>query len=312
MEVAIGHLEGKELKMLKGIDISNWQAGLVPHTLDIDFCIAKATEGNWFVDNACDGFIQDCIGHGILWGFYHFAGNADPVLEADWFVDNTANYFKHGIPVLDYEVDNGNDVYWVERFMQRVYDRTGVWCMLYTAASWLPRFQGSWITGKCGLWLAGYPYPAQTWRYDDPPYGCYPWEFIAIWQFTSSLQIGWNSGLDGDIAYMDAAAWAKYAQCSDASAHDLPPVQPVKDYNAVVNQVLDGLWGTGQDRYNRLTAAGYDADYVQALINDLYDVANQVIAGEWGNGETRHYNLNVAGYNYEQVQRIVNAIMDAH
>ena len=296
--------------MLKGIDVSNWQNGLVPSTMDIDFCIAKATEGNWFVDACCDGFIQNCIANDILWGFYHFNGNADPVSEADFFVENTRNYFGNGIPVLDYEVANDNDRSWVEQFIQRVYDLTGVWCMVYTSASWLPRFQDSWVCKKCGLWLAGYPYPATTWRFDDPPYGSYPWDFIAIWQFTSSLQIGWNSGLDGDIAYMDKAAWMKYAKSNSADKPNAP-VQPVKDYKTVIKQVLDGQWGTGNERRKRLEYAGYDAQFIQDTINEYYEIAEQVIRGEWGNGWNRQQALNGAGYDYETVQGIVNAILSA-
>lgn len=296
--------------MLKGIDVSNWQKGLTPSTLDIDFCIAKATESNWFVDGCCDGFIQNCIANDILWGFYHFNGNADPIDEANFFVENTRNYFGHGIPVLDYEVANDNDRSWVEQFVQRVYDLTGVWCMVYTSASWLPRFQGSWVCQKCGLWLAGYPYPATSWRYDDPPYGSYPWEFIAIWQFTSSLQIGWNSGLDGDIAYMDADAWMKYAKSSSTVKPDAS-VQPVKDYKTVVKQVLDGQWGNGAERTKRLESAGYDAQFIQDTINEYYEIAEQVIKGEWGNGWNRQQALNGAGYDYETIQGIVNAILSA-
>lgn len=297
--------------MLKGIDVSNWQNGLIPSTLDIDFCIAKATESNWFVDGCCDGFIQNCIANNILWGFYHFNGTADPVSEANFFVENTRNYFGNGIPVLDYEVQNDNDRAWVEQFVQRVHDLTGIWCMVYTSASWLPRFQGSWVCEKCGLWLAGYPYPATTWRYDDPPYGSYPWEFIAIWQFTSSLQIGWNSGLDGDIAYMDADAWMKYAKSSDMPQQQTP-MQPVKSYKTVIKQVLDGQWGNGAERAKRLNAAGYDAQFVQDTINEYYEIAEQVIRGEWGNGWNREQSLNGTGYDYETVQSIVNAILGAN
>ena len=297
--------------MLKGVDISNWQKGIIPHTLGVDFCIAKATEGVGFVDPCCDGFIQDCIAHKMLWGFYHFNGTANPLSEAEFFVNNTRNYFGHGIPVLDYEVANGNDRRWAEKFMKRVHDLTGIWPMLYTSASWLPRFEGSWIPEKCGLWLAGYPYAATTWRKDYPPYSCSPWDFVAIWQFTSSLQLGnWPSGLDGDIAYMDADAWGRYANSADTVAPE--PVQPTLSYIELIWQVLDGKWGYGADRIRRLDAAGYDGQFIQDKIDEYYDVAYDVIAGKWGNGWNRREALQGAGYDYELVQRIVNAILDAY
>ena len=79
--------------MMRGIDVSNWQAGLVPSELGIDFCIAKATEGTNFVDSYCDGFVQNCIEHDILWGFYHFARENEPEEEAEFFVENCTGYF---------------------------------------------------------------------------------------------------------------------------------------------------------------------------------------------------------------------------
>lgn len=35
----------------------------------------------------------------------------------------------------------------------------------------------------------------------------------------------------------------------------------------IATEVIDGKWGSGQDRINRLTAAGYDAKAVQAEVN---------------------------------------------
>lgn len=35
----------------------------------------------------------------------------------------------------------------------------------------------------------------------------------------------------------------------------------------IVNEVIDGKWGSGEDRVKRLTKAGYNADAIQALVN---------------------------------------------
>lgn len=300
--------------MLKGIDISNWQGGLVPHELPIDFCICKATEGTSFVDRYCDGFVQDCISHNILWGFYHFNSTDDPVAEADFFVENTRNYFGHGIPVLDYEVNNPNNVTWVEQFMVRVHELTGVWCMLYTSASWVPQFADSaWIPQTCGLWVAGYPYPYTDWTNDDMPYGIYPWEFCAIWQFTSSLQIAPAfGGIDGDLAYMDATAWMKYAGSSDTVKPDPAPVQPTLSITELCKQIMRGEWGNGDARYKALSNAGYDAAYVQDYLNDMFSIADEVIKGKWGNGDYRKHLLGYYGLDYDLIQSIVNAILEAN
>ena len=300
---------------MHGIDISNWQQGLKPSAFDIDFCICKATEGTGFVDGYCDGFIQDCKANGILWGFYHFNGNSNPETEAEFFYANTRDYFGHGIPVLDYEVANYNDRDWVERFMQRLYDLSGVWAMLYTSASWVPKFHGSWLPDYCGLWLAGYPWPNPSWTDENPPYDISPWQFTAIWQFTSSLMLpGWGSGLDGDIAYMDADGWMRYAGAENPAPEPEPEPtpelkpEPTDSTDALVRAVLNGEYGNGNER---IAALGSRYNEVQNRINALYVVADQVIQGMWGNGWNREQALNAAGFPYDIVQGIVNQKLGA-
>ena len=41
----------------------------------------------------------------------------------------------------------------------------------------------------------------------------------------------------------------------------------------------------------------------------LDEIAEEVIRGEWGNGEERYRRLTDAGYNYEQVMRRVNEML---
>ena len=57
----------------------------------------------------------------------------------------------------------------------------------------------------------------------------------------------------------------KYSSSSDASA----PITPAKTIDELAQEVLDGKWGNGTDRKERLTAAGYDYSAVQAKVNAL-------------------------------------------
>ena len=291
-----------------GIDISNWQGGIVPSELAIDFCIVKATEGLNFVDGYCDGFVQNCINNDIPWGFYHFARENNPEAEAKFFYDNCRNYFNHGIPVLDYEVDNWNNREWCERFLNELHELSGVWAMLYISASRCIGYEGSWIPKTCGLWVAGYPENYTNWIDSDIPYSIYPWEFAAIWQFTSSLWLsGYNGSLDGDIAYMDRNAWMKYAQSTDNPQNVENSKPNGKSIDDLVLETLLGKYGIGDTRKKML---GDDYEKVQKRINKLYKIADEVIAGKWGNGWNRQQALNGAGYPYEVVQKIVNDKLD--
>lgn len=213
--------------MLHGIDISNWQKGLqLPESLD--FCIVKATEGFRYVDPYCDGFVQQAIRKGILFGFYHFARNNDPEKEATFFRNNTKGYELIGVPVLDIEDEKIPD--WgsySQRFVDKYHAITGVYPIVYTSAAMLPRFKGYPLVDNCGLWLAGYPDARERGLKDVPvcPYDTSPWKFAAIWQYTSNGWIScWDEPLDLDVAYMDASAWKKYAN-PDGSAGQTQVIQ---------------------------------------------------------------------------------------
>ena len=294
---------------MRGIDISNWQAGISPSALAIDFCICKATEGLGYVDPTCDGFVQDCIANDIPWGFYHFARENEPEDEAEFFYENCLNYFKHGIPVLDYETSNYNNREWCERFIQRLYELSGVWCMIYISASRCGEYESSWIPDKCGLWVAGYPYEMTYWTDSEMPYNTYPFSVVAIWQFTSSLYLdGYDGRLDGNIAYMDRNAWMKYAQSTDnPQDEEKPKPQPSgKTIDDYALEVILGEYGNGEER-KKLLGSKYDE--VQARVNKLYEIAEQVINGDWGNGWNRKIALEGAGFPYDTVQLIVNQML---
>ena len=96
---------------------------------------------------------------------------------------------------------------------------------------------------------------------------------------------------------------------------------PSKSINEVAKEVINGKWGNGSDRTNRLAAAGYDAKAVQNEVNrilkgnattpskSINEVAKEVINGKWGNGSDRTNRLAAAGYDAKAVQNEVNRIL---
>ena len=81
--------------------------------------------------------------------------------------------------------------------------------------------------------------------------------------------------------------------------------------------MINGLWGNGQERADRLEADGYSYEAVQARVNELLyaprktvdELAVEVIRGDWGAGDMRFRRLTEAGYDYYAVQRRVNEII---
>ena len=96
-----------------------------------------------------------------------------------------------------------------------------------------------------------------------------------------------------------------------------------KSVDEVAQEVLQGLWGNGQERYDSLTNAGYNAQEVQDKVNsilsgetpsnsassDLDSVAQEVLQGLWGNGQERYDSLTNAGYDAQAVQNRVNELL---
>ena len=82
---------------------------------------------------------------------------------------------------------------------------------------------------------------------------------------------------------------------------------------AAAYEVMNGKYGNGAERRAKLTAAGYDYETVQRLVNGLaagYDkVAREVINGKYGNGQARVAALRAAGFDPVLVQDIVNGIL---
>lgn len=264
---------------LNGIDISAWQKGIDLGAVPFDFMIRKTSEGTTVNDGA-DADIQKAISLGKLWGFYHYIDGSGAQAEANFWVDNTQNYWGHGIPFVDWEEDDNpkiDDEGYLRAFLQCVIDRTGIKPIIYAQLSRFP-----WALAQeldCGQWVAQYAGDAQT-GYQDTPwsegaYGC------AIRQYSSHGRLsGYAGDLDLDKAYMDADAWMAYATGGKGGTSSVQPAPaPARPSNEeLADQVIAGQWGDGDDRRNRLSAAGYDPDAVQAIVNEKLGASPQPAA----------------------------------
>lgn len=260
--------------MLRGIDISKWQS-VGTGDQAADFVICKATEGTGYVDPSCDKHYQRAKQQGKLLGVYHFArpdlnkGVDGARREAQFFVKNIKGYIKEAILALDYERAPYSDD-WAYAFAEEVHKETGVWPMLYASASKINDFKWPKTAKECGLWIAGYPSkydvknPPEP-SVDDMPYKPGDWKFWVIWQYTSSA-----GTLDRDIANIDRTAWMKYANPGGTTPAPTPAPAPApakKSVDQIADEVIAGKWGNGQERKQKLEAAGYNYNEVQAAVN---------------------------------------------
>lgn len=197
---------------LKGIDVSNWQAGINLEAVPADFVIMKATQGTKYVSPDLNRQYKQAKKAGRLLGVYHFATGGDVKAEANHFINTIKDYIGEAILVIDWESDDNqsfgkNDLNWVKQWCDYVYSKTSVKPMIYIQQSAMSRMKG---VGDYGLWVAQYAnmnitgYQANPWNEDA--YKC------AMRQYSCKGRLaGYTGDLDLNKFYGDAKAWKKYA-----------------------------------------------------------------------------------------------------
>lgn len=203
--------------MIKGIDVSSHDnfgghvfgnANTEQCYSGADFVIVKATQGVSYAHQKAGAIIRRAKVDGKLWGFYHYAGGNDPITEADFFYSKCRGYFGEGIPCLDWEAGQNKswrNANWCRKFVDRIHELTGVWCLIYVQAS--ARAQVANCSNDCGLWLAGYPDSRNSWEVPNFRYDTSPWAAYTIWQYSSS-----NERTDRNVSPLTREQWAAIAK----------------------------------------------------------------------------------------------------
>ena len=273
---------------LNGIDTASYQAGLEPGRVPMDFNIVKATQGVSYVNPDFTRMASATLAAEKLLGIYHYAGGNDPVKEADYFLAHIPGYIGKAILCLDWEGMQNHkfgkdDVNWCKKFCDRVYEKTGVRCFVYTSKSVCRAHNWSSVAKDYPLWCAQYANNAQT-GYQSSPWtdggGFGAWSKPVIYQYSSKGTLkGWWEGagskkfLDLDIAFMTEDEWKAYATGSVKPAE---VKYPDKSDNDLAVEVLFNVHGTDEKRKKSL-GTRYDA--VQAEVEVLVrSVSKTVIA----------------------------------
>lgn len=183
--------------MLSVIDLSNHQKGIRLESLICDAFIFKATEGTYFIDSACDVFVQEAKELNKPYGVYHFLDQSDVKEQAHFFLDHIKGYIGEALLVLDYEGYGKQGAKKAKEFLDIIYEETGVKPLIYMNES--DANGDDWsevVRGDYDLWVAKYskqePHTPQ-------------WLDIAMWQYT-------DTPLDHSYFYGDSTAWYAYAR----------------------------------------------------------------------------------------------------
>lgn len=262
--------------MLKGVDVSAWQRNTYEGQIDAyapDFVIVRAAFSK-AVDQYCDRIYQFAKSRGKKLGFYFFplTSDGDAKTCAEWAYKQVLGYIGEAIPILDWEAYNGQygstnpgNTQWALEWLQEFERLSGVKPMIYMNQSCERTYDWSKVVANNnGLWLANYGVnDGKDNGYSQPRY----WKTVAMHQYTSLLD---GRSLDGDVFNGDAEAWDKYVGKANPSTVTQQPAQTAqvrKSDSTIADEVIAGKWGNGDDRYARLTNAGYNYAIVQAIVN---------------------------------------------
>lgn len=281
---------------LNGIDTASYQAGLDPHKVPMDFNIVKATQGVSYMNPDFSRMASATLAAGKLLGIYHYAGGNDPVKEADYFIAHIPGYIGKALLALDWEgMQNPkfgkDDVRWCKTFCDRVYEKTGIRCFVYTSKSVCRAHNWSSVAKDYPLWCAQYASNART-GYQSNPWtdngGFGAWDKATIFQYSSGGQLsGWSPRLDLDIAYLTKEEWAAWAKGETPKPAEIK--YPEMTDNDLAVEVLFNHHGTEQKRRDSL-GTRYDA--VQAEVEVLVtSVSRTIIATQQYLKKHGHANL---------------------
>lgn len=304
--------------MKKGIDVSHYQLNIdwARAKNKIDYAIVKIGEGMYLnqKDSKFERNYSECKRLQIPIGVYHYcyAKNVTEAKKEARCVIEWLNGRDLDLPVyLDIEAKSieflGKNVLTeiVIAFCSEI-EKAGYWAGVYANLYWFNHnLKLEQLRKMYTLWIAHVDNTHNQTLYDG--------------QF-DMFQYSWTGKVDGildnvdmDVMYRDLITEIKNSKNKVNR----------KSEDEIVQEVMKGLWGNGEERKQKLQNAGYEYNSIQSKINSLYgqniinntnrknneEIAKEVIRGLWGNGEERKQKLENAGYNYQEIQNIVNLMM---
>lgn len=199
--------------MLKGIDVSHHNGKINYSKLsctDNQFVIAKATEGEKFVDPMFARNMANCRQYNFLHGAYHYVrGDVDPVMQAQRFV-SVLRHEADPCTLLALDVEDatltrlpsrmvGEIVY---TMVAEIYASLVTYPLIYTSEKFMRTDTFKELSGLCGGWLAKWG-AAKPKRSDLN---------TTIWQYSSAGRVdGIQGNVDMDKAYLTPENWLRIA-----------------------------------------------------------------------------------------------------
>lgn len=272
----------------KGVDISSWQGDIDIKALapQVDFFIFRGYAGS-SKDNKVDRNVNLAIESNKPYGLYIYSyalNTAQAKEEAQRMVTLANSYsIKPNFLVIDMEDADGykrkygmpsnqtlRDICTVEG---ETFEQAGYYAMVYASSSWFNN-QLSGLT-RFDKWVAHWPTSGGKQKGNATSPDGENANNCGIWQFTSEGTLdGYNGRLDMNYGYKD---FIVKGYEGGSTPIPQPKPAPTKSNEEIAEEVKAGLWGNGEDRKNRLEAAGYDYNIIQGIVNASYNQPKDTI-----------------------------------
>jgi hypothetical protein len=246
--------------MAYGIDVSYWNGDI--NISGNDFVIIRAGY-DLKEDPRFRSFADQCINKGIPFGVYWYSyalNESEARAEAQRCLEVIAPY-SNNIKVgvwLDqedadrYKANQGLSYSRLDSISAafcEIVEGAGYYTGIYCSQSWL-----GYVDGTCSRydkWVASWGSNSGSVENDTSDLG-------TMHQYTSNP-------IDKNICYVDLSVY----DLTGGTGTTTPAPAPTKSVEDVAREVIAGVWGNGEDRRNRLEAAGWDYNEVQDKVNDL-------------------------------------------
>lgn len=260
-----------------GIDISRWQGNFDFNKAineGVEFVVIKGGGGDdgLYTDSKFNRNYNEAKAKGLPVGVYWFSKAltvAESEREAEYFYNNVIKGKQFELPVyMDVEhaemlkLGRRTLTNIVKAFCEKM-EALGCWVGIYSTPYAFRAYMIDEELTKYAHWVAQW---AKKCTYEHT-------ECFGMWQFggeTNLIRSNKIAGVTCDQNYMlvDYPALIKAAGLNGFTKTATEPAKPVlKPVEEIAKEVITGKWGNGEERKTNLSAAGYDYNAVQNIVN---------------------------------------------
>lgn len=258
---------------VKGIDVSHWQKGLnlaqAKAEVNLDFVIIKAGGGDSkngiYKDSEFDNFYKQAKDAGLHVGAYYYCKFTDEAScdkQAQHFIQLLAGK-QFDMPVYAdieeksmYNLGQARLTELTIRFCDAL-EKAGYFIGIYSSESSFKTYFNAYNIARYTWWVA-------RWNKTGPNMTSPMWQYGGDTNLIESNKLC-GIKVDKNYCYVDFSSTIINKKLNGYGA----PVVEKKSAKEIAQEVVAGKWGNGQERKDRLTAAGYNYRTIQNAVNKL-------------------------------------------